>query len=87
MPRKKDVEQMSVFELMNEVDRLRSLDRTEQLESEVGHLKHEVKRLKAEKEKLQRSLDFVKYGYFGMVERARDRRVEAQGRRRAQRRS
>lgn len=83
---KKDVESMNHFELLNEVERLRSKDRTKALETEIANLKHELRKVSAEKEKLQRSLEFITCGYDGMRKRAAERRKEAQGRRKAQRR-
>lgn len=83
---KKDVEQMNRFELLNEVERLRSKDRTDALEAEVSHLKHQVRRLQSEKERLERRLQAAG-GHEGFAPRGPDRRREPQGRRKTQRRS
>jgi hypothetical protein len=84
MNSKKDVEQMNLFELMNEVERLRSKDKTEQLRSEVFQLKHELQRAQATIARLQKSIDFITHGDKSVPnQRQYDRRRQPQGRRQA----
>jgi len=42
MPAKKEIEAMNRFELLNEVERLRSVDATDKLKVEVGRLENEL---------------------------------------------
>lgn len=80
----KDVEEMNHFELLNEVERLRRLDVTDKLKSEVGRLENELRLAKEEIRVLKRRLDFViKKGVDEVEYRAKpDRRTQPQGRRR-----
>lgn len=80
----KDVEQMNRFELMNEVERLRSKDKTEQLRSEVAQLKFELRAAHDLIAKLKKNIEFIMWGDKGSPnQRRHDRRRQPQGRRQA----
>ena len=79
----KDIESMNHFELLNEVERLRSLDVTDKLKAEIGRLENDLRLAHEEIRVLKRRLDFViKKGGDEVEYRAKpDRRTQPQGRR------
>lgn len=75
---------MNRFELMNEVERLRSKDKTEQLRSEVTQLKFELRAAHDLIAKLKKSIDFIMWrGDPPNLRQVSDRRRQPQGRRQA----
>jgi len=81
---KKDVEQMNLFELMNEVERLRSKDKTDQLRAEVAQLKFELRAARDLIAKLKKNIDFIMWGGNPPnLRQISDRRRQPQGRRQA----
>lgn len=82
---KKDVEKMNRFELLNEVERLRKEDRTEMLEDDLAYVRAAYEKALEQIVKLQRRLDHAR-SQLASSRSGGERRKQAQGRRKAQRR-
>lgn len=79
---------MNRFELMNEVERLRKADEVSKLQAKVNQLNHELGLAAKRIAKLEKKLEFI--AWKGKkppnLRSGEDRRKQAQGRRRADRR-